>query len=590
MSIVARQVAETFDRAEALRRAEDERGARVLLEGLLRAGPECMNACIDHVGTDASKALWLARVLLADGRAADAERVLHGVYSRAAANPEVVCVLARARLALGHAHEALDALLGVSVPPRALAADYWMLRGHACMALARPADAARAFREWLKLEPRSVDARLRLAAALADDQRGAESEVEVRRCMRAGDTSPNARFVLGRALMDQRRFEEAEACFREVVRARPDYVTAQDNLSELVWMRTGDVAAASAELDSALCARPAGGTPLRVAKARLWLAAGHPERALAVLEEGLAAAPGDVALLRAAAGMALQCDAERAFAYAQRVVRTQPDDWSALAVFGNALLARGKPLQALAVADRLCKRDRRNGEAIAMRADALRMAGDVRCRELLDYAHFVRAELLAVPAGWPDLDAYVGDLARALDACHGTRAHPVTNSLRGGSQVLLVPERSDNAAVHAFPAAIDGVVRRYLQALGTGPDPMRSRNTGGYRLNGTWSVRLRPNGFHLNHYHPNGWVSSSCYLRLPPSMVAGDGAGWLQFGEPAFPTCPRLGAEYCLRPEPGLLALFPSYLWHGTRPFSGSAQDTRLTIAFDVVPAGEEAG
>jgi hypothetical protein len=28
--------------------------------------------------------------------------------------------------------------------------------------------------------------------------------------------------------------------------------------------------------------------------------------------------------------------------------------------------------------------------------------------------------------------------------------------------------------------------------------------------------------------------------------------------------------------------LFPSYLWHGTVPFHGA--DTRLTIAFDVVP------
>jgi hypothetical protein len=42
-----------------------------------------------------------------------------------------------------------------------------------------------------------------------------------------------------------------------------------------------------------------------------------------------------------------------------------------------------------------------------------------------------------------------------------------------------------------------------------------------------------------------------------------------------------------VRPEPGLLALFPAYLWHGTVPFSGDPDDTRLTIAFDVVPPGE---
>ncbi|MHB1589075.1 MAG: putative 2OG-Fe(II) oxygenase [Metallibacterium scheffleri] len=37
-----------------------------------------------------------------------------------------------------------------------------------------------------------------------------------------------------------------------------------------------------------------------------------------------------------------------------------------------------------------------------------------------------------------------------------------------------------------------------------------------------------------------------------------------------------------MRPAPGLLLLFPSYMWHGTVPFSGTR--TRLTIAFDVLP------
>ena len=33
-----------------------------------------------------------------------------------------------------------------------------------------------------------------------------------------------------------------------------------------------------------------------------------------------------------------------------------------------------------------------------------------------------------------------------------------------------------------------------------------------------------------------------------------------------------------IRPEEGMLALFPSWQWHGTRPF---AQGERLTMAFD---------
>jgi hypothetical protein len=37
-----------------------------------------------------------------------------------------------------------------------------------------------------------------------------------------------------------------------------------------------------------------------------------------------------------------------------------------------------------------------------------------------------------------------------------------------------------------------------------------------------------------------------------------------------------------VRPEPGLLILFPSYFYHGTVPFEDHRH--RTTIAFDVVP------
>ena len=41
--------------------------------------------------------------------------------------------------------------------------------------------------------------------------------------------------------------------------------------------------------------------------------------------------------------------------------------------------------------------------------------------------------------------------------------------------------------------------------------------------------------------------------------------------------------EHFVEPKPGMLALFPSYFWHGTVPFEDGGR--RLTAAFDVVPA-----
>jgi hypothetical protein len=79
-----------------------------------------------------------------------------------------------------------------------------------------------------------------------------------------------------------------------------------------------------------------------------------------------------------------------------------------------------------------------------------------------------------------------------------------------------------------------------------------------------------------------GWLSSACYIELPAAVQAGDKEGWIKFGQPGIPTQPPLPPEHYVQPTPGTLVLFPSYMWHGTVPFSGDTN--RLTIAFDVTP------
>jgi hypothetical protein len=290
-------------------------------------------------------------------------------------------------------------------------------------------------------------------------------------------------------------------------------------------------------------------------------------------------------LLAAAVTIALEVDGARAFEYAQRLATVAPQDRASRVALGNASLATGRPKQTLAIAETLHQVAPTDGRALAMKADALRILDDPRYRTLLDYQGLVRAELIEAPDGWVDLESYLCDLIADLDRSHTLYAHPIGNSLREGSQIQLDPQRSAFASIRAFPQAIDGPIRKYMRAIGKGNDPMRRRNRGRYALSGMWSVRLRPHGFHVNHYHPEGWISSACYLRLPAAVGQHRGEGWLKFGEPSFPTQPTLTPEYFIQPEPGLLALFPAYMWHGTVPFGGKPEDNRLTIAFDVVPA-----
>jgi len=536
--------------------------------------------------TDPPEILQKAADLLQAGQHPEAAAALRRALDLAPASPAVrravarLSTLARTWLTLGQVRLALDTLAPLAESAHA-DGTLLMLYGYALMAVGRKDDAEAVLRRWLAKDPGNRDATLRLAAVLSDNGKASEAETVIRGVAR-GREDADVAFVLGRALLEQARFDEAETQFRKVVQARPEHQIAHGNLMELVWMRTGDVHEASRELDKVLHVH-ADSQGLRITKARLLTSARLPREALAAIDTGLQLAPSAQTLLAAAATIALDFDGARALDYAKRLHAIAPHDRVAQVAVGNASLATGHAREALVIAERLHDSDPTDGRALAMKADALRMLGDSRYRELLDYQHLVRAELIDVPPGWIDLDAYLAELVTDLGRAHTLRAHPVGNSLREGSQIQLAPQNSPFASIRAFPQAIDGPIRRYIQAIGDGNDPMRKRNTGRYRISGIWSVRLRPTGFHVSHYHPEGWISSACYLHLPHAVERG-GEGWLKFGEPAFPTHPALNPEYFVRPRPGLLALFPSYMWHGTVPFAGAPEDRRLTIAFDVVP------
>jgi hypothetical protein len=98
----------------------------------------------------------------------------------------------------------------------------------------------------------------------------------------------------------------------------------------------------------------------------------------------------------------------------------------------------------------------------------------------------------------------------------------------------------------------------------------------------SWSVRFTGSGHHAAHFHPGGIFSSACYIVVPETVTdSQDQSGWLELGRP--PT--ELGLDVppiaTFEPKPGRLVLFPSFLFHGTRPFSGRE---RLSVAFDLVP------
>lgn len=172
-------------------------------------------------------------------------------------------------------------------------------------------------------------------------------------------------------------------------------------------------------------------------------------------------------------------------------------------------------------------------------------------------------------------------LADTLRKLHKLNGQPLEQSLRGGTQTEGdIFMHVDPVLVHlreAIRTTVAEHVARFPEReeghplLGPPREPIR--------FSGAWSVRLKGRGFHANHVHPAGWISSALYVVLPPD-VGQDEAGYLTLGDPRAPTLPiDIPPFRTVEPKPGRLALFPSYMWHGTRPFS---EGERLTVAFDV--------
>jgi tetratricopeptide (TPR) repeat protein len=218
-----------------------------------------------------------------------------------------------------------------------------------------------------------------------------------------------------------------------------------------------------------------------------------------------------------------------------------------------------------------------NVTAWAMRGVAWRLLDDPRHEWLHGQEGLVRLLPLNGAA------AIMPEVVPLLHALHDGSARPLGQSLRGGTQTRGgLFDRQEPALVRLRDAIVETLAdyRAQLPPVDDAHPLLRHRDDA-WKIAGSWSVRLAGGGdYHTSHIHPQGIVSSALYLELPPDVTGEDRqAGWLEIGRPAADLRLDLPPLEVIRPEPGHLALFPSTLFHGTRPFS---QRRRMTVAFDV--------
>ncbi len=205
---------------------------------------------------------------------------------------------------------------------------------------------------------------------------------------------------------------------------------------------------------------------------------------------------------------------------------------------------------------------------------------------LLDYPLLLRTRQLEHVDGWPADEAFNDDLAQCV-LHHPTLTRDVrATATRGGSQTLEILD-SREGPILALKRFIDESVTAYLQTVSQDAKHIFVTPPPATWLLRGWAVLLRSGGHQLPHFHPAAFISGVYYLRVP-EVVKTCGvteAGFLKFGHPTDGTrhedvqVARLNCS--IRPEEGMIVLFPSYFWHYTVPFE--SDEERISIAFDVI-------
>jgi tetratricopeptide (TPR) repeat protein len=274
---------------------------------------------------------------------------------------------------------------------------------------------------------------------------------------------------------------------------------------------------------------------------------------------------------------------EAAIAHFRRAIEADPaSDMFRLDLAGSQIVL-AQYRDALSTIEPVRERSPSDQQAIAFEGLAWRFLGDPRAERLNDYQAFVEKSILRPPPEWGHVASFNRRLEAVLAGLHNSSRHPLEQTLRGGTQTMGELFDRDAPEIKVVRGMIEAAVRDYIRGLPDDPDHVfLGRKSDGFRFAGSWSVRLRSQGFHLNHLHSEGWISSAYYVGLPQAVERGE-QGWIRFGETNLSLGDRERVARTIRPEVGALVLFPSYIYHGTAPFEDQDQ-FRTTIAFDVVP------
>jgi uncharacterized protein (TIGR02466 family) len=374
--------------------------------------------------------------------------------------------------------------------------------------------------------------------------------------------------------------DDAEAMYRRAIAREPLDIMAHRGLNQLLW-RIGR-ADFLESYEKAALVHPTQSN-LFVEKGRLLLLHGEDAKAREAFERALKIVPNDE---RAREGLASTLSRlgrhDEAIAEFESIASRWPKSAEVRLGLAECFLRAGKMQRALLAAQDALARSANSQLALALRNTALRQQGD--SLGAADYETLIQAFDLTPPEGYADTDSFHRELSSYLDRLHGELPPQGSEGLRLISRTSGTIFGAGTEIISKLRSHLDKAVAAYVAQLEkNGSHAFLKRRDKELRYTGSWSTRVASGGSIANHIHDNGWISGIYFVSLPDDCDDEKAAkGWLKFGEPPFAAHLPKPIERLVKPVPGRVVLFPSYLWHGSTPFY--SPQPRVSVSFDAVP------
>ncbi|MFK8050673.1 MAG: tetratricopeptide repeat protein [Halioglobus sp.] len=400
------------------------------------------------------------------------------------------------------------------------------------------------------------------------------------------DEAPNSSEVkhnLASALSGNRQEDEAVSLYQKIIEQSPQDASAHRYLNQILWTQGSDKFLQSYSLGKQ--ARP-DDLELRRSYAGQLMQAERFEEAEREIQSAIQMAPDNPALRLISAKIFKELKKfDDALTDLHHARKQNASNVSVMEALGETLLGVGDGAGALKIFNKLLKSNGENLSWWALKADALRLTGSEEYHWLYDYERLFFVRSIEPPSGYRNVDDFNEALLADLEKFHTGKQHPLDRSLRLGTQTVGNIFDVPLETIQQLESAMSEQILDCIERLPEDKSHPTLRNKSRlFDYIGSWSVRLRKEGFHANHNHPEGWFSGPYYVALPDIVKQEDNQqGYIRFGEPGYKALEPMSSGHIVAPKEGSLVLFPSYMWHGTVPFE--SEQYRVSVSQDLVQA-----